>query len=152
MTKAPPLPLESYPLRAMDTIRYADTDRQGHVNNAVFATWCETGRTLFLYDPDQPLAPAGAGFVIARLAIDFRAEAHWPGRVEIGSRVTMISRSSFSFAQGIFQAGRCVATAENVIVLVDQSTRRSRPLSEDLVRRLEALRVEGADAPMTGTQ
>jgi hypothetical protein len=31
-------PLARYPSWATETIRYADTDRQGHVNNAVFAS------------------------------------------------------------------------------------------------------------------
>lgn len=37
------LSLEDFPLRTYDKIRYADTDQQGHVNNAVFATFLETG-------------------------------------------------------------------------------------------------------------
>jgi len=58
--------LADYPRHAHDKLRYADTDRQGHVNNAVFATFFETGRVEFLYDPTAPLhAPDGA-FVIAR--------------------------------------------------------------------------------------
>ena len=27
-----------------EVCRYGDTDRQGHVNNAAFVTFCETGR------------------------------------------------------------------------------------------------------------
>jgi acyl-CoA thioester hydrolase len=65
--------LEDFPFRTYDKVRYADTDRQGHVNNAAFATYCETGRVEFLFDPQQPLYPPGAAFVIARLALDFRA-------------------------------------------------------------------------------
>lgn len=133
-------PLESYPLRVMDTLRYADTDRQGHVNNAAFATFCESGRVAFLYNPEKPLLPPGAAFVIARLAIDFRAEINWPGRVEIGTRVASIGRSSFSLAQGLFQNGTCVATAENIIVLMDEATRKSRPLTDEIVRALEGYR------------
>jgi len=133
---APP-PLDAYPLRAMDTLRYADTDRQGHVNNAVFATFCESGRAMFLFDPEKPLVPAGGAFVIARLVIDFRAEINWPGRVEIGTRVIGIGRSSFTLAQGIFQDQRCAATAETVIVLMDEATRKSRPLPAEILRALE---------------
>jgi len=140
MTKLAPPPLDAYPLHAMDTIRYADTDRQGHVNNAAFATYCETGRCAFLFDPQKPLLQPGAGFVIARLALDFLIEMSWPGRVEIGTRVLSIGRSSFTLGQGLFQGGRCVATAESVIVQMDEATRRSKPLPEDLVRRLEGLR------------
>jgi acyl-CoA thioester hydrolase len=139
MSKPAPLPLERYPLRAMDTVRYADTDRQGHVNNAVFATFCETGRTQFLYDPQRRLRPPGTEFVIARLQIDYLAEITWPGQVEIGSGITRIGQSSFTFAQAIFQAGKCVATAETVIVLMDETTRRSRPLP-DAIRAVLAER------------
>jgi acyl-CoA thioester hydrolase len=136
---APP-PLDAYPLRATDTLRYADTDRQGHVNNAAFATFCESGRVAFLYSPEKPLLPAGAAFVIARLVIDFRTEINWPGQVEIGTRVASIGRSSFVLAQGLFQNGMCVATAENVIVLMDEATRKSRPLTDEILRALEEYR------------
>ncbi|WP_343068673.1 hypothetical protein [Kaustia mangrovi] len=49
--------LDDFPLRTSDKLRYADTDRQGHVNNAVFATFMETGRVAFLHDP-QPRSPS----------------------------------------------------------------------------------------------
>jgi acyl-CoA thioester hydrolase len=31
--------LEDFPFQTFDKVRYADTDRQGHVNNAAFATF-----------------------------------------------------------------------------------------------------------------
>lgn len=136
---AQPRPLESYPLRSFDTIRYADTDRQGHVNNAVFSTFLESGRVPLLYDREAPLAADGAAFVIAKLVLEFRSEINWPGRVEIGTAVASVGRSSLTLAQGLFQDGRLVATAETVIVQMDEQTRRSRPLSAQAVERLTAL-------------
>jgi acyl-CoA thioester hydrolase len=139
MPPAPSLPLDAYPFRISAEIRYADTDRQGHVNNAVFATFSEIGRVAFLYDPAQPLAPEGASFVVARLTIDFHAELFWPGTVEIGTGVTRIGRSSFTLSQGIFNREKRVASAEAVIVLFDQETRASRPLRADTITTLERL-------------
>ena len=139
MNAAPPLPLEDYPLKARDTIRYADTDRQGHVNNAAFATFCESGRVAFLVDPTRPLAPPGTAFVIARLVLDFRAELNWPGHVDIGTRVLKVGRSSLTLAQGLFQNLRCAATAESVCVLMDESTRRATPLPDAVATRLQTL-------------
>src|SRR3954471_14723238 len=130
--------LDAYPLRARDTIRYGDTDRQGHVNNAVFATFLETGRVTCLYNPERPLAPPGAEFVIARLVVDFRAEIRWPGMIDIGTRVLKVGRSSVHLEQALFQDGRCVASGETVIVLMDDKTRRSRPLPHDAVRFFQA--------------
>ena len=123
------LALEDFPFQTFDKVRYADTDRQGHVNNAVFSTFMETGRVEFLYDPQNPLVAEGASFVIANLTLNFLSEIHWPGRVDIGTGVVKIGRSSVTLLQGLFQDGRRVATAETVVVQVDEQTRRSYPLS-----------------------
>jgi hypothetical protein len=50
--------LDQFPSRTYEKLRYADTDRQGHINNAVFATMLETGRVEVLYNPSQPLTSA----------------------------------------------------------------------------------------------
>ncbi|WP_394837040.1 acyl-CoA thioesterase [Pendulispora rubella] len=130
--------LEDFPFRTADTIRYGDTDRQGHVNNAAFATFCETGRVSFLYPENEPIAPPGTSFVIARLTLDFRAEITWPGTIDIGTRITKVGRSSLTVAQGLFQRGRCVATAESIIVFVDDATRKSTPLTPAILAYLDA--------------
>ncbi len=134
-----PRPLDAYPSRIAADIRYADLDRQGHVNNAVFSTFSEIGRVAFLYDPDRPLAPAGASFVIARIEIDFHKELHWPGSVEIGTGVTEIGRSSLRFAQGIFGRDGLAASVAGVLVMMDGQTRRSMPLPQASRSAFEAL-------------
>jgi acyl-CoA thioester hydrolase len=131
--------LGGYPLRTHDKIRYGDTDRQGHVNNAVFATFLESGRVEILYDAAKSLADPGCAFVIAQLVLNFRAEITWPGTVEIGTRVASVGRSSIKLEQALFQNGRCVAAAETTIVQMDETTRRSSPLSAGAVERLMAL-------------
>jgi acyl-CoA thioester hydrolase len=122
------------------TVRYGDTDRQGHVNNAVFASFLEAGRVNMLFTPNGPLHESGAAFVIARLVLDFKAELNWPGEVWIGTRVARIGRSSMTLEQAIYQNGVCAATAENVIVQMDEATRKSLPLSPQTLAALEALR------------
>ncbi|WP_119167130.1 acyl-CoA thioesterase [Algihabitans albus] len=136
-TPAPdPTDRDLYASWTKDILRYRDTDRQGHVNNAVFATFLESGRVAIFYDPEQSLAPEGASFVIARLALDFRAELHWPGDIQIGTSVTRIGTSSMTLAQGLFAKDTCVATAETVLVLMDDITRKSRPLTDSMRERL----------------
>src|SRR5271163_3413996 len=126
----------SFTLWTQDKLRYADTDRQGHVNNAKFATFLETGRVSFLYDPAAPLAPPGCEFVLARLTIDFLAELRWPGTVDIGSAIRAVGRSSLTIGQGLFVGASCVAAAESVVVLTDATTRRSTPVPDGLRARL----------------
>jgi acyl-CoA thioester hydrolase len=131
--------LDDFPSRTFDKIRYRDTDRLGHVNNAVFATLLETGRVEILYDNRAPLADPGNAFVIARLTLEFIGEITWPGRVDIGTRVGTVGRSSVTLVQALFQNNRLVAKAETIIVQVNEATRRSQALSPKAVSRLTSL-------------
>lgn len=139
MTAATPLPLDQYPHRTTEKLRYNDTDRQGHVNNAVFATLLESGRVDFLYAPGQEMYDTGCTFVIANLNLSFRKEINWPGQVDVGTGVASVGRSSLSLTQGLFQNGECMATAQTTIVQMDETTRRSHPLSAATLARLQAL-------------
>lgn len=130
------LTLNDFPQQTYDKIRYADTDRQGHVNNAVFSTFLETGRTAFLFHPEHPILDKGASFVIASLHLDFIKEITWPGRVDIGTGVVRIGNSSLTLWQQLFQHNQCVASAKTVVVQVDDATGRSRPLTEEAKAQL----------------
>jgi len=129
--------IDAFPLKTYDKLRYADTDRQGHVNNAVFATFLETGRVEVIYG--EKLADDGAAFVIARLELDFLAEVNWPGEVVIGTAVKEVGRSSFKLFQTVFQDSRPVARAVTVIVQMNEATRKSHPLTDIARKRLEHL-------------
>ena len=130
MTSRPALPFDAFPFRTHDKVRYADTDRQGHVNNAAFSTFLETGRVEFLYDPARPLAAEDGAFVIVSLQLALVGEINWPGQVDIGTGVTKLGNSSLTLFQGLFQQGRQVATAETVIVQMHEPTRKSHPLTD----------------------
>lgn len=125
------LQLKDFPSQAFDKIRYADTDRQGHVNNAVFATFLETGRVSFLYNKELPVLSPGASFVIAALQLNFRRELHWPGQVDIGTGILKLGNSSLKLLQHLYQDGQCAAEAETVIVQVDDNTGASTPLTDE---------------------
>ncbi|HEV8027979.1 MAG TPA: thioesterase family protein [Stellaceae bacterium] len=141
---AAPLPAaterSSYALWTSDDIRYADTDRQGHVNNAVYATFCETARVGFLYDGALDLHGPSASFAIVRLELDFRAELFYPATVDIGTRVLAVGQRSFRLGHGIFSGALCAATAECVMVLIDNATRKATALTPQARTWLEARR------------
>lgn len=121
---------EDFPLKSYDKLRYADTDRQGHINNAVFATFLETGRVEMLYQNDRQLIGENNSFVIASLTLDLLAEIRWPGTVEIGSCVVKVGTSSIMLYQQLFQNGQVVAKASSVLVQVN-SAGKSDPLSNE---------------------
>ncbi|HOJ44553.1 MAG TPA: thioesterase family protein [Bacilli bacterium] len=130
--------LSDFPLRTYDKIRYCDTDRQGHVNNAVFNSFFETGRTELFFNPKRPLYSDNCQFVIADIQVAFLKEINWPGTVEIGTAITKIGNSSIAISQSLFQNDIKVADAISIIVHMNETTRRSQPLSEETKQVLTA--------------
>ncbi len=129
---------QDYPHRTVETIRFGDLDRQNHINNAVFATFFESGRVIILYGEEYGLIVPGASFVLAHLSIDFLDEMHWPGEVEICTAIAAVGNSSLRLDQALFVKDACVATAENTLVLVDKATRRPRPFGPEYAERIRA--------------
>ena len=136
--------LDDYPHRATDTIRYADLDPQGHVNNAVFATYFETGRVAMFRNPDLGIGVPDATFILVRSEIDYISELRWPGNVEIGTALAEFGRSSFKVAQVIFNRGICAASGRFTMVLVDRKTNRPRPLTEEVMAKLGQWKYRGS--------
>jgi len=130
---------EFYKLWTPVTLRYGDTDRQGHINNAAYCTFFESGRVAFLCHEHGTIADDGFSFVIAKLSLDFLKEMNFPGTVEVGTRVNNIGKSSFTCGQALFKDGECCSTAESVIVLTDNSTKRSAPLPQKVISVLHNL-------------
>lgn len=126
-----------FPHRIIETLRFADTDRNGHITSSVFTICCQSGRLALLSDPVRGITPPASHFVLARLVLDYRREMHWPGSVEIATRVEHIGRSSIILTQALFQNDRCAATAQSVAVLMDAASRRSLPIPPAAVGRLQ---------------
>ena len=129
--------LDDFPLRLTENVRYGDLDPNQHVNNATYSTYFETGRVSLIRNPAFGLMPPGQSWVLAHLSIDFKAEVHWPGTVELGLAVSRLGRASVTYEQVVFYNGACAASALAITVLVDERTRKPTPLTEDIIQRFQ---------------
>ena len=129
--------LEDFPYRLTDNVRFADLDPNQHVNNAVYATFFETGRVTLMKDRAYGLMPEGLAWIMVRLDIHFRAELRWPGRVELGLAVASFGRTSVTFDQAVFSEGKCVASARAVTVLIDEKSRKPTPLTAEIIENFQ---------------
>src|SRR5471030_2706171 len=129
--------LEDFPFRLTDNVRFGDLDPNQHVNNAVYATYFETGRVTLMKDRSYGLMPEGLTWIMVRLDMHFRAELRWPGSIEMGLGVAKFGRTSVTFDQVVFSQGTCVASAQAVTVLFDESTRKPTKLTEAIVRNFQ---------------
>ena len=131
--------LEHYPYRLTDNVRFADLDPNQHVNNAVYATYFETGRVMLVREDKLGLMPTGRGWVLVRLDIHYRAELHWPAPLELGLGVSRIGNTSVTYEQAVFSNGKCMATALSTTVQVDHISRKPMPLDEAMIGNLRKL-------------
>jgi acyl-CoA thioester hydrolase len=134
--------LAHFPHRLGDVVRYRDMDVQGHVNNALYSTYFESGRVALLRAPDLSTGVLHGTFALVRAEIDFMRELRWPEEITIGSGIAEFGNRSFVMQQAIFQGEDCAAAARMVLVLMDEQTRRPIPLTPDLIARLSPYKLQ----------
>lgn len=120
-----------YPHWVTENVRFSETDQMGHVNNTVFGSYFEIGRTTYLCDHGFYRQQAVA-LVIVKTEIAFLGMIFWPGTVEIGTRVGGVGRSSFGMEQTLWQGDRWVGTAISTMVVIDPATNKSTPIPHDV--------------------
>ena len=142
--------LADFPFRVADNVRFADLDPNHHVNNAVYATYFETGRVTLMKDRSYGLMPEGLAWMMVRLDMHFRAQLRWPGQIEMGLGLVKFGRTSVTFDQVVFSAGKCIASAQSVSVLIDETTHKPRPLTADIVRNFQPWLRRGVNITQPG--
>ncbi len=128
-------------------VRFADTDAMGHVNNAVYLTYCEMARVRYWTEvTGEPIAPGHEGaesLILAEARITYRAPVFHGERVTVETRATRLGRSSFILehrltARQPAETPRLVATSELVMVRYDYASERPTPLGPAFVAAIEA--------------
>ena len=127
-------------------VRFRDTDAMGHVNNAVYLTYCEMARIRYWTDvTGEPVALGHEGaesLILAEARITYRAPVYHGERVTVETRAARVGRSSFVLEHRLTacapDAGpRLVATSESVMVRYDYANERASALGDAFVAVIE---------------
>jgi acyl-CoA thioester hydrolase len=127
------------------TVRFRDIDIFGHVNNAVYFTYCEIARNAYWTRLFGTRRLADANFILAHAEIDYRAQANEERNLLVGIRVSSLGNTSFDFQYRIVEDGteRLIAEGRSVQVTFDYQANRKVPLPDALKHRI--LEFEGAE-------
>lgn len=121
------------------TTRFADVDRNGHINNVALAAAFEDARVRF----GAELAVRGSGEdrpMVAAAYIDYLAQAHYPKPLTVKVGIVSLGRSSWSIAELALQEGKPCALCRATLVNTDGV--KAKPLCEDVRATLERLRLK----------
>jgi acyl-CoA thioester hydrolase len=129
-------------------VRWGDMDSMGHVNNAMYFTYCESARISYFAAVHMTDHSEGEqhGPALAAANLNFRAQVRYPADLEVATRVAEIGRSSFKMEYEITHrdTNDRVADGTGVVVWVDYGTGKPIPLPESLkeeIRRFEGMAV-----------
>ncbi len=127
-------------LFSRDILRLSDLDHNKHINNAVHPQLFTDGRYALIHGQLQPLLEPTDAFALVKITIEYMAEMHFPGEVEVGTLVRRVGTTSLTFGQAIFYRNACAAVAEPVMVMLDARTRKPKQIPAALRAELEKLR------------
>ncbi|HET6380457.1 MAG TPA: thioesterase family protein [candidate division Zixibacteria bacterium] len=117
--------------RASLEVRFRDVDAFGHVNNAVVSTYVEQARVRYLHEILGVDPVGNMPLILAMIKVDYLAPIFWGDRVEVGSRVDWIGRTSLAMSHRL-SAGedRQLARASSVLVAYDYEQARPMPVPD----------------------
>lgn len=143
MSRPAPLGREAYRHFSTISMRWADNDAYGHVNNTVYYEWFDTVVNSWLVHARLLEIERGdpIGLVVQTGCVYFSPLA-FPGKVEAGLAVERLGSSSVTYRIGIFAEGADNPAAQGHFthVYVARDSRRPAPLPDAWRRMLETLK------------
>jgi acyl-CoA thioester hydrolase len=111
-------------------VRWGDMDSLGHVNNATFFTYDESGRLAYFDElaRDDPKFFKEYGIILASISCDFLMQLHYPAELDIGTRISRIGRSSMNTQAAMFNGDKLVAVTRGVVVWFNYVAQQTLPV------------------------
>jgi acyl-CoA thioester hydrolase len=132
--------LENFTYYHPITVRFADLDPQGHVNNSVYLTYLESARLGYYETVGIWAREAGmkTGMVVAHIDIDYLAPIFFGQVIQVGVRLARLGHKSFTLAFVIETVSGKVPLARGTSVMVtyDSTTEQSIPVPPDWREKL----------------
>jgi len=115
-------------------------DSLGHVNNAVYFRYIESGRIAYFnaIGAGADLGGGGEGPILADIQCSFIGQLRYPAQIDVGTRTAKIGTKSFTVEAGIFLAGEDapIATSKAVVVWFDYVSQQTAQLPDTLRKRV----------------
>lgn len=131
--------LKHYPVITLQNVAWGDMDAFGHVNNVIYYRYIESARIDYLQQ--LGVLNAEVNTVVASSSCKYLKPVFFPDQLSIASRIVEIRNSAFRMEYALYSHSQnsMVATAEAVMVCVDNKTAQKANISEQLRRDIIAL-------------
>jgi acyl-CoA thioester hydrolase len=123
----------------VEQVRFRDLDPMGHVNNAVFLTYIEQARVVYLSQVGAATGLEEMNIIVARVEIDFKAPVRLGQEVEVSVRASRLGTKSFDLDYVLRVDGEVVAEARSVQVAYDYERREPVALPQEWREKMAAV-------------
>lgn len=126
-------------------LRFNDVDKYGHVNNTVYFSFYDLGKTYYFQTVCPDLDLESEGVVIVHIETDFLAQITANEPVAVETAVTAIGTKSFDLVQRAINTntGEVKCICRSVMVAFDVKAGVSKPIDSHWVEAF--CRFEGRD-------
>ena len=116
-------------------VRFRDIDAFHHVNNAVYLTYLEQTRVMYLrgielFEPSHTM-------ILARVEVDYRRAVFLGDQLEVWARVAKIGNKSLEFSYEAHANGQLCAAARSIHVWYDFEGNQSLAVPPEVRSKLE---------------
>lgn len=128
-----------YGFSTTETLRFADLDANGHINNGSFIELLENARVSYLRQIVRLGLPRFR-MVIGRIEADFKRQMFYPGTATACARLIEAHERKVVIGQALFDdKGHCTAVQKVIMVSLNEETHRSTPFEPVVREALERI-------------
>ena len=126
----------NYPFETKVRVTFRDLDALGHVNNAVFFTYLETARILYITKFLEHGLPTAFDLmeipiILVEAMCSYKSQAMFGEMLTIGVGVTRFGNKSFDLTYKIVgEDGRLVTTGKTIQVMYDYDNNSAFPIPD----------------------
>ena len=118
-------------------VRFRDLDPMGHAHHSLPLIYIEEVRAAYWREVVGRNGLDEIDYVLGQVTLRYRQRILFPATLTIALRVSRVGRSSFVMEYEIRdEADTLLVTAETVQIMYDYEAGRSKPMPEDIRRRI----------------
>ena len=121
-------------------IRFNDIDSLGHVNNAIYLTYFDLGKSAYFQTVRSTIIDwSKIDIVVANVNIDYHSPTFMYEKLEVRTQVSSIGNKSLKMAQQLIniETGELKSTCKTVMVGYHPESKLSKLISEEWRNAIE---------------
>ena len=126
-------------------LRFNDIDKFGHVNNEVYFSFYDLGKTEYFSFICPNVDWEKDGIIVVHIQADFISQIYSSDHIAVQTAITAIGTKSFHLAQRVIdlQTQSVKSSCTSIMVTFDLKKHESKPLSQEWIEAI--CKYEGRD-------